>query len=67
MLVVRLNLPRRFPVKVSGLAIYTVNNSVDPSVKVVLRGYRSLTGNNEARLLLMVCKPLPLYLPCLIK
>ncbi|MFM8586711.1 MAG: SusC/RagA family TonB-linked outer membrane protein [Bacteroidota bacterium] len=34
--------------KVSGLAIYTVNNSVDPAVKVVLRGYRSLTGNNEA-------------------
>ena len=34
--------------KVSGLAVYTVNNSVDPSVKVVLRGYRSLTGNNEA-------------------
>lgn len=34
--------------KVSGLAIYTVNNSVDPSVKVILRGYRSLTGNNEA-------------------
>ena len=34
--------------KVSGLAVYTVNNSVDPAVKVVLRGYRSLTGNNEA-------------------
>lgn len=34
--------------KVSGLAIYQVNNSVDPSVKVILRGYRSLTGNNEA-------------------
>jgi TonB-linked SusC/RagA family outer membrane protein len=34
--------------KVSGLAIYNVNNSVDPTVKVVLRGYRSLTGNNEA-------------------
>lgn len=34
--------------KVSGLAIYTVNNSVDPAVKVILRGYRSLTGNNEA-------------------
>lgn len=34
--------------KVSGLAIYNVNNSVDPSVKIVLRGYRSLTGNNEA-------------------
>jgi TonB-linked SusC/RagA family outer membrane protein len=34
--------------KISGLAIYNVNNSVDPQVKVVLRGYRSLTGNNEA-------------------
>ncbi len=34
--------------KVSGLAVYNVNNSVDPSVKIVLRGYRSLTGNNEA-------------------
>ena len=34
--------------KVSCLAVYTVNNSVDPAVKVVLRGYRSLTGNNEA-------------------
>ena len=34
--------------KVSGLAVYNVNNSVDPQVKVVLRGYRSLTGNNEA-------------------
>jgi TonB-linked SusC/RagA family outer membrane protein len=38
--------------KVSGLAIYNVNNSVDPSVKVVLRGYRSLTGNNEALVVL---------------
>ncbi|MEP7109677.1 MAG: SusC/RagA family TonB-linked outer membrane protein [Ferruginibacter sp.] len=34
--------------KISGLAIYNVNNSVDPSVKIVLRGYRSLTGNNDA-------------------
>jgi TonB-linked SusC/RagA family outer membrane protein len=34
--------------KVTGLAVYNVNNSVDPAVKVVLRGYRSLTGNNEA-------------------
>ena len=34
--------------KVSGLAIYNVNNSVDPQVKVVLRGYRSLTGSNDA-------------------
>ncbi len=38
--------------KVSGLAIYNVNNSVDPAVKVVLRGYRSLTGNNEALIVL---------------
>jgi TonB-linked SusC/RagA family outer membrane protein len=38
--------------KVSGLAVYNVNNSVDPQVKVVLRGYRSLTGNNEALLVI---------------
>ncbi|NDB90976.1 MAG: hypothetical protein EB166_09270, partial [Thaumarchaeota archaeon] len=38
--------------KVSGLAIYQVNNSVDPAVKVVLRGYRSMTGNNEALVVL---------------
>ena len=38
--------------KVSGLAVYNVNNSVDPSVKLVLRGYRSLTGNNEALVVL---------------
>jgi TonB-linked SusC/RagA family outer membrane protein len=38
--------------KVSGLAVYNVNNSVDPSVKIVLRGYRSLTGNNEALVVL---------------
>jgi TonB-linked SusC/RagA family outer membrane protein len=34
--------------KVSGLAIFNVNQSVDPSVKITLRGYRSLTGNNDA-------------------
>lgn len=34
--------------KVSGLAIFNVDNSVDPRVKVVLRGYRSLTGSNDA-------------------
>ncbi len=38
--------------KVTGLAVYNVNNSVDPAVKVVLRGYRSLTGNNEALVVL---------------
>lgn len=34
--------------KVSGLAIFNINNSVDPAVKITLRGYRSLTGNNDA-------------------
>jgi TonB-linked SusC/RagA family outer membrane protein len=34
--------------KVSGLAIFNVNQSVDPSVKITLRGYRSLTGSNDA-------------------
>ncbi len=38
--------------KVSGLAVYNVNNSVDPSTRLVLRGYRSLTGNNEALVVL---------------
>ncbi|GAA4465890.1 SusC/RagA family TonB-linked outer membrane protein [Nibrella saemangeumensis] len=38
--------------KVTGLAVYNINNSVDPSVKIVLRGYRSLTGNNEALVIL---------------
>jgi TonB-linked SusC/RagA family outer membrane protein len=38
--------------KVSGLAVYNVNNSVEPGVKLVLRGYRSLTGNNDALIIL---------------
>ncbi len=38
--------------KVSGLAIYNTNNSVDPSVKVTLRGFRSITGNNDALIVL---------------
>ena len=38
--------------KVSGLTVFNVNNSVDPQVKVVLRGYRSLTSNNEALVVL---------------
>jgi len=43
--------------KVSGLAVYNVNNSVDPQVKITLRGYRSLTGNNDA---LLVVDGLPM-------
>lgn len=38
--------------KVSGLAVYNVNNSVDPAVKITLRGYRSMTGNNDALLVI---------------
>jgi TonB-linked SusC/RagA family outer membrane protein len=34
--------------KVSGLIIVNANNSVDPAVKFVLRGYRSMSGNNDA-------------------
>ncbi|HEY0058199.1 MAG TPA: TonB-dependent receptor plug domain-containing protein, partial [Flavisolibacter sp.] len=34
--------------KVSGLTVFNVNQSVDPSVKITLRGYRSLTGSNDA-------------------
>jgi TonB-linked SusC/RagA family outer membrane protein len=34
--------------KVSGLDIYTGNNGVKPTTRVVLRGNRSLTGSNEA-------------------
>ncbi|WP_460584403.1 SusC/RagA family TonB-linked outer membrane protein [Hymenobacter arcticus] len=34
--------------KVSGLQIQTLNSGINPSVRVTLRGTRSLTGNNEA-------------------
>jgi len=43
--------------KVSGLAVYNVNNSVDPSTKITLRGYRSISGNNDA---LIVIDGLPM-------
>lgn len=34
--------------KVSGLQINTSNNGVNPSTRIQLRGFRSITGNNEA-------------------
>ncbi|UOQ68445.1 SusC/RagA family TonB-linked outer membrane protein [Hymenobacter volaticus] len=34
--------------KVSGLQIQTVNNGINPSVRITLRGTRSLTGENQA-------------------
>lgn len=38
--------------KVAGLQINTVNASVNPDVRVILRGNRSFTGNNQALLVL---------------
>ena len=34
--------------KVSGLNIITKNNGVNPTTSIILRGYRSITGNNQA-------------------
>lgn len=34
--------------KVSGLQINLINNGVSPSTRIVLRGARSITGNNQA-------------------
>src|SRR2546428_3573556 len=38
--------------KVAGLQINTVNNGVNPETRVVLRGNRSMTGNNQALIVL---------------
>jgi TonB-dependent SusC/RagA subfamily outer membrane receptor len=38
--------------KVSGLTISTTDNGVDPSTRIILRGNRSITGNNEALLVI---------------
>lgn len=38
--------------KVSGLQVQTLSSGVNPSVRVTLRGTRSLTGNNEALIVL---------------
>ena len=43
-----LNLASALQGKVSGLQISTVNNGVNPTSRIVLRGNRSLFGNNEA-------------------
>lgn len=34
--------------KVSGLQINTTNNSVNPTSRIIIRGNRSISGNNEA-------------------
>lgn len=42
------NIANGLTAKVAGLGVYTLDNSVDPTVSVVLRGNRSLAGNNTA-------------------
>ena len=44
--------------KVAGLAVYELDNSVDPQISIVLRGNRSLEGNNNA-LIVLDGVPLP--------
>jgi TonB-linked SusC/RagA family outer membrane protein len=42
------NVANGLTAKVAGLAVYTLDNSIDPNVSIVLRGNRSLKGNNNA-------------------
>jgi TonB-linked SusC/RagA family outer membrane protein len=46
------NVANGLTAKVSGLAVYTLDNSIDPNVSIVLRGNRSLKGNNNALIVL---------------
>jgi len=47
-----LNVANGLTGKVSGLQISTVNNGVNPTTRVTLRGNRSILGNNQALLVL---------------
>ncbi|CAN5425832.1 SusC/RagA family TonB-linked outer membrane protein [soil metagenome] len=42
------NVANGLTAKVAGLGVYTLDNGVDPNVSIVLRGNRSLEGNNNA-------------------
>lgn len=42
------NVANGLTAKVSGLAVYSLDNGIDPTVQVQLRGNRSLEGNNNA-------------------
>ena len=42
------NIANGLTAKVSGLAVYSLDNGINPTVQVQLRGNRSLTGNNNA-------------------
>ncbi len=46
------NIANGLTAKVAGLAIYSLDNGVDPNVAVSLRGNRSLEGNNNALIVL---------------
>jgi TonB-linked SusC/RagA family outer membrane protein len=46
------NLANGLTAKVAGLGIFTLDNSIDPTVSIVLRGNRSLEGNNTALIVL---------------
>jgi TonB-linked SusC/RagA family outer membrane protein len=47
-----LNVANGLTGKVSGLAVYELDNSIDPNIAIVLRGNRSLEGNNNALIVL---------------
>ena len=46
------NVANGLTAKVAGLAVYELDNSVDPNIAIVLRGNRSLEGNNNALIVL---------------
>ena len=46
------NVANGLTAKVSGLQINTVNNGIDPAIRIVLRGNRSINNNNAALIVL---------------
>ena len=46
------NVANGLTAKIAGLGIYTLDNSIDPNVSIVLRGNRSLEGDNSALIVL---------------
>ena len=46
------NIANGLTAKVAGLAVYSLDNGIDPNIQVQLRGNRSLEGNNNALIVL---------------
>ncbi len=46
------NVANGLTAKVAGLAVYSLDNGIDPNISIVLRGNRSLKGNNNALIVL---------------